>query len=132
MARPKRSPAQFEATDPKDLLEGDYQRALLPFVTRNFPDHRFFRRNVGGVKLDANRFFKASISGQCDLYVIGRGGWHGEVELKRYGDLNDNQKHWRDWCAMWQVPWLVLEVHRGEMPATTIHRWAEELRAWLK
>jgi hypothetical protein len=112
------------------MLEGDYQRALLARVSLEFRDHRFFRRNVGLIKLD-DRMFRASIPGQCDLYVVGRGGWHGEVEIKRYGKLESSQVAWRDWCLAWHVPWLLLSVDKAEAPTETIVRWAGTLRPWL-
>lgn len=115
----------------KRALEGDYQRALLARVAIELPNHRFFRRNTGMVKVD-DRVFRAGIPGQCDLYVVGRGGWHGEVEVKRFGGLTPDQEHWRDWCAAWCVPWLLVVVERGEEPAHTVARWVEEVRTWLK
>jgi len=111
-------------------LEGDYQRALLSRVSLEFRDHRFFRRNTGTIKLE-ERVFRASIPGQCDLYVIGRGGWHGEAEIKRFGKLNAAQEHWRDWCREWGVPWILLEADKSEQPGATVERWVVELRAWL-
>lgn len=111
-------------------LEGDYMRALLARVALEFRDHRFFRRNTGTIKLD-ERVFRAGIAGQSDLYVLGKGGWHGEVELKRYTSLSDAQKQWREWCMAWGVPWLLLEAHKEEAPPATIERWVRELRGWL-
>lgn len=111
-------------------LESDYQRALLQRASVEFRDHRFFRRNVGAIRLE-DRFFRASLPGQCDLYVIGRGGWHGEVEIKRFTKLSPDQVAWRDWCYAWAVPWLLLEVDKAEAPPQTIARWMGVLRAWL-
>jgi hypothetical protein len=113
------------------MLEGDYQRALLARVAIEFRQYRFFRRNVGLIKMSNDRMFRASIPGQCDLYVIGRGGWHGEVEIKRYGKLTPEQMAWRDWCVAWQVPWLLLSVEKTEKPTTAIARWVGILRPWL-
>ena len=112
-------------------LEGDYQRTLLARVALEFRGHRFFRRNVGLMKLDETRVFRAGIPGQCDLYVIGRGGWHGEVEVKRFGSLSPAQRQWCDWCVAWDVPWIVLSASREETPAQTIDRWVRELGPWL-
>ena len=112
------------------VLESDLQRALLSRVSTEFRDHRFFRRNTGIIKLE-DRVFRASLPGQCDLYVIGRGGWHGEVEIKRYGRLNAAQERWRDWCREWGVPWILLEADKSEQVTATIERWVVELRAWL-
>jgi len=111
-------------------LEGDYQRALLARASLEFRAYRFFRRNTGTIKLD-DRVFRAGIPGQCDLYVLGRGGWHGEVEIKRFGKLSDAQEVWRAWCEAWEVPWLLLEARRDEHVARTVERWVDELRAWL-
>ena len=114
----------------KPSLEGDYQRALLARVSLEFRDVRFFRRNTGAIKVD-DRVFRAGIKGQSDLYVLGRGGWHGEVEVKRFGKLSPAQEHWRDWCRAWGVPWTVVEARMGEPVTLTIARWVKELRAWL-
>jgi hypothetical protein len=114
----------------KRTLEADYQRAFLARASLELRDHRMFRRNVGMIKVD-DRYFRASIPGQCDLYVIGRGGWHGEIELKRFTKLTPDQEHWRDWCAAWGVPWLLLEAGRPESPPETIARWMAECGAWL-
>jgi hypothetical protein len=112
------------------FLEGDYQRALLARAAE-WKHVRLFRRNVGLVKLDAQRVFRAGIPGQCDLYALARGGWHGEVELKRFGRLNEAQERWRDWCIDWGVSWILLEADRSEAPAVTVDRWVRELGAWL-
>jgi hypothetical protein len=113
------------------LLETDYLHALLGRVSLEFRDHRFFRRNTGIIKLE-DRVFRAGIPGQCDLYVIGRGGWHGEVEIKRYTRLSPAQENWRDWCVSWNVPWLVLDVSKSENPPETISRWVNEVSEWLR
>ena len=112
------------------VLESDLQRALLLRVSTEFRDHRFFRRNTGIIKLE-DRVFRASIPGQCDLYVIGRGGWHGEVEIKRYARLNAAQERWRDWCREWGVPWLLLEASKRELSGATVERWVCEIALWL-
>lgn len=112
-------------------LEGDYQRALLARVAVEFPGHRFFRRNVGLVKMQDSRVFRAGIPGQCDLFALGRGGGHWELEIKRYTGLSDAQERWRDWCLSWGVPWMCVEARRGELPADTIARWVLELGPWL-
>lgn len=84
-----------------------------------------FRRNTGLIKLD-KRVFRAGIPGQCDLYGIGTGGTHFEIECKRFGKLSPAQQGWRDWCLERGVPWLLLEVRRGELEAATIDRWCSE------
>jgi hypothetical protein len=119
---------------PKRYLEGDYQRAFLARAAVEFPGVRFFRRNTGAITLEG-RVFRAGIPGQCDLYVLGRGGWHGELEVKRYGSLTPEQERWRDWCIEWGVPWECVRVRRGtlgdESPAATVDRWVKEVRTWL-
>ena len=114
----------------KRTLEVNYQQALLGRVSLAYRDHRFFRRNVGAIRVD-DRFFRASIPGQCDLYILGRGGWHGECEIKRYTKLSDAQEKWRAWCQSWAVPWICLEVRKTEIPPETLDRWMQELSAWL-
>ena len=113
------------------MIESDYQRALLARVSVEFRDHRFFRRNTGSIRIE-DRFFRAGIKGQCDIEVIGRGGWHGELELKRFTRLSDSQEAWRNWCISWEIPWLCLSVEREESPPITMARWVGELKAWAK
>jgi hypothetical protein len=114
----------------KRVLETDLVRALIANASLTLRDVRLFRRNVGLVKLQ-DRVFRAGVPGQCDIYCIGRGGWHGEVECKRYGKLSAEQVYWRDWCRAWGIPWMLLEAHKGELPVATVDRWLAELRAWL-
>jgi hypothetical protein len=71
------------------------------------------------------------IPGQCDLYILGRGGQHWELEIKRYTKLSPEQNAWRAWCEEWGVPWKVLHVEKGEEPAATIARWLTELVPFL-
>lgn len=111
-------------------LETDYVHALLARAPLEFPDVRLFRRNTGIIQLES-RVFRASIPGQCDLYAIGKGGRHYEVECKRFGRMSEPQARWREWCATWGVPWLLLEVRRTELPAETLSRWVGELRTFF-
>ena len=112
-------------------LEADYQRALLARVALEFRHVRFFRRNVGLVEMQDGRKFRSGLPGQADLYALARGGWHGEVEVKRYTKLSPEQEHWRDWCREWGVPWLCVEARRDEAPTSTVDRWVAELAPWL-
>ena len=112
------------------FLESDYLHAFLARASLEFRQHRFFRRNTGAIKLES-RMFRAGIPGQCDLYVIGKGGWHGEVEVKRFTKLSPAQEQWITWCDEWGVPWLMLRVHKDELPAVTVDRWVREVRIWL-
>ena len=115
----------------KRTLEGDYQRALLARVALEFRHVRFFRRNVGLVEMQDGRKFRSGIKGQADLYALARGGWHGEVEVKRFTRLSPEQEHWRDWCREWGVPWACVEARRDEPPTATVDRWVAELAPWL-
>lgn len=112
-------------------LESDYQRALLARLSAEHRNVRFFRRNVGLVRMADDRLFRAGVPGQCDLYAVGRGGWHGEIEVKRYTSLSPEQMMWRDWCADWQVPWLMVQARKAESPGATVERWGKEIRKWL-
>jgi len=113
-------------------LEVDYMRALQARATAELQDVRLFRRNTGLVRMQDDRVFRAGIPGQADLYALGRGGQHYEIECKRYGRLGESQERWRDWCLAWGVPWLLLEVRKGEVEVETIDRWMSELRAFLE
>jgi hypothetical protein len=112
------------------MLETEYVHALLLRASLEFRDVALFRRNVGAVRLEG-RYFRAGIEGQADLYGLGRGGKHYEIECKRFTKLSPAQKRWRDWCAARAIPWLLLEVHMGELPAQTIDRWVSELRRFF-
>jgi hypothetical protein len=114
----------------KRTLEADYGSALMARTSLELRDHRLFKRSTGVIKVE-DRVFRAAIKGQADIYVIGRGGWHGEIELKRFTKLTEAQEHWRSWCHAWGVPWLLLEVQRTETPPETIARWMGILSAWL-
>ena len=113
-------------------LEGAYQRAYLVAAGSCFPDHRFFRRNVGLIRMGHGRVFRSGIPGQADIYVIGKGGWHGEIEIKRFGSLSPEQTDWMHWCLEWTVPWIMLRVGKKETQAATISRWLAETQQWLK
>jgi hypothetical protein len=95
-------------------------------------DVRLFRRNVGLIRMEDSRFFRASIPGQCDLYALTRGGGHCEIEVKRFGKLSKEQEVWRDFCVEWEIPWTLVRVERGEQPGVTIDRWLGELRAFIR
>lgn len=108
-------------------LEGSYVQALLARATTQWPTLRFFRRHVTAMGVEG-RYFKIGLKGQCDLYVIERGGRHFEIEVKNLrGRLNPEQILWREWCVRWGVPWILLQVEREELPADTVERWVVEL-----
>jgi hypothetical protein len=111
-------------------LETDYVHALMARASVALPDVRLFRRNTGLIRLEHKgdpRVFRAGIPGQADIYALGRGGQHYEIEVKRFGKLSEAQERWRDWCRSWDVPWLLLEVRRAEPETETVHRWMREL-----
>lgn len=108
-------------------LESDYQRALLLRIPGEFKDVRPFRRNTGAIKVD-DRFFRASLPGQCDIYCLSTGGRHYEIELKRFGKLSKAQESWRAFCIDWRIPWVCLSVAKDEEPPATIDRWLAQLR----
>jgi hypothetical protein len=108
-------------------LESELQAALLLAAPSKLSNIRLFRRNVGTVRV-GKRVMRFGIPGQCDLYALGRGGRHGEVELKAAaGSLKPEQRAWRDFCAAWGIPWIVLKAKLGEPVDQTIARWLTEL-----
>jgi len=114
------------------MIEVDYCKALLLRWPAERSDTTLFRRNTGAIKIDG-RMFRAGIKGQCDFYAIGASGYHYEIEVKRHGQkLSPHQINWRDWCLAHNVPWLLLDVERGELPAATIERWVSELRGFFR
>ena len=112
------------------MLESDYLHALLLRAATEFRDVALFRRNVGAVRVEG-RYFRAGIEGQADIYGLGRGGRHFEIEVKRFTKLSPAQLRWRDWCDKRDIPWLLLDVLLGELPAQTIERWVGELRVFF-
>ncbi len=115
---------------PRLPLEGAYLHAFQARVALEVNGITLFRRNTGLIKLD-KRVFRAGIPGQCDLYGIANGGRHFEVECKRFGKLSPAQQRWREWCMEHRVPWLLLEVRKGENEASTIGRWVGEFVDFL-
>ena len=109
-------------------LEVAYQRSFMARAALALPHVRLFRRNTGLIKMSDGRFFRASIPGQCDLFGIDKSSRHYEIEIKRFTKLSPEQVVWRDWCWKWPVPWLLLEVRKGELPSVTVERWVSELQ----
>ena len=107
-------------------LETEYVRSLLARTSVEFSDVRLLRRNTGVIALE-DRVFRAGIPGQADLYALARGGRHYEIECKRFKKLSAAQERWRDWCAQWEIPWLILEVDKTEQPSETVDRWIRQL-----
>ena len=112
--------------------ETTLQLALLLAAPRALPNLRLYRRNVGSARaLRTGQVVQYGLEGQADLYALARGGWHGEVEVKRFTKLSPEQEHWRDWCREWGVPWACVEARRDEPPTATVDRWVAELAPWL-
>ena len=113
--------------------ELELQRQLLIAAPRALPDVRLFRRNVMRVQIANGAQVKSGIKGQCDLHGYLKGcGLGFEIELKSHaGRLSKEQEAWRDWCAGWGVPWIVLAGSRLETSEQTVHRWLGEVAAWL-
>lgn len=116
---------------PQRALEHDYKQALLARAAVEWPAHRFFSRSVALIAV-GDRKFRTGIPGQADVYILGRGGRHWELEIKRYGSLSEAQERWRDWCLAWEIPWMCVEASRSEAPAETLVRWVRELDPWLR
>jgi hypothetical protein len=113
------------------MKESALQVALLLEAPARLPEIRFFRRNVGGVRVHG-KTVKFGIRGQCDLYGLVRGGKCVEVELKSAtGRLSPDQKKWAKWCNEWDLPHIVLTAKREETEKETIDRWCTELAALL-
>lgn len=117
------------------MNELELMRAFMAEVPCALPDVRVFRREIVNATVSkGGRHFhmKAGIKGQADLFAYVRGGRVVELEMKAAkGRMLDEQKAWREFCASWGVPHLVLRAKTGEHPATTIERWIGELRACL-
>lgn len=111
---------------PRLPSETDY---LHDFIARSaivFRDVRVFRRNTGAIRLQ-DRYFHSGIAGQCDAYAIGRWGLHFELECKSLkGKLNPAQERWKAWCAVRDIPWMLLKPEKGEQPTETVQRWCDE------
>ncbi len=114
-------------------LESDYGHDLQARATLVFPDVRMFRRALMHTSIEGRFVRGGGVAGQCDFYALGKGGKHYEIELKReHGRLSEAQGVWREWCAVWGVPWILLQVRKGEVPCETVARWVDELRGFFR
>ncbi len=113
------------------MTETDLLRLLFMHAPAELPDARLFRRNVGRFRtFGGERVVHVGIEGQADVYAILRGGRIVEIETKaRRGRLSPAQEAWRDFCAGWGIPHVVLRERRGATPDETVQEWIEELRA---
>ena len=113
--------------DETDLLHLFIVRAPL-----TLPNVRVFRRNIiNRVATERGRKFQLrnGIKGQCDAYVLLRGGGHVELETKAArGTMREAQERWQEFCWAFDIPHLVLRARRGETPEETVTRWIDELR----
>lgn len=76
---------------------------------------------------------RAGVPGQADAYAVARGGLHVELEMKSArGVVAEKQELWRRRCERLRVPHLVLRARKNELPADTVMRWIEELRAAIR
>lgn len=117
-------------TPRRSPVESDYTRAILKRSLIAFQSVSLFRRNAGKLSKSykgKEYYIKVGIAGQADLYAIKDGGAHYEIEIKRGTKLNPNQERWREWCVNRGIPWALLDVHEGELPAQTVERWVKEL-----
>ena len=80
-------------------------------ISKEFSQYRLFTRMVGLIYV--KRFNKlvgpymTGKKGQCDLYLLKKGGKHIELELKVGKDrLKKEQKMWRDFCKFFDIDWF--------------------------
>jgi hypothetical protein len=117
------------------MTEGDLMWKFIQSVPWAIPTARPFRRsilNVEAINKRTGEHFraKAGVEGQCDIYLLLRGGRIVEVETKaRRGVLSPAQRAWRAFCLEWGIPHIVLQEKRGETPDETVNRWLGEIRA---
>jgi hypothetical protein len=112
------------------VTELDLMWTLVTELPKALPNVRPFRRQVVNVEAKQGFRVRAGVPGQCDLYLLVRGGRIVEVETKaRRGVLSGAQKQWRDFCETWQIPHLVLAERADDSPEATVARWIEEIRA---
>lgn len=109
------------------MIESDYQRLLLLEAPKRLQHVRLFPRRIAAVQIE-ERFVSFGIKGQADVQAVLRGGKIIEMELKALGgSLTPEQKVWRDFCASWGVPWLLLKPLKFEKPVETVARWCDEI-----
>ncbi len=109
--------------------ENDLRNAFVAAVPFHFPDWLAFVRQILNVEARGGWRAKAGVRGQADIYMIGRGGRHIEVECKAAkGRWREAQLAWRARCAPLAIPDLVRKVGPGEQPARPQARWVEEFR----
>jgi hypothetical protein len=114
------------------MSEHDLLALFIREAPKALTDLRVFRRNIINrvVMIEGRKVHLVNgIPGQGDAYALLRGGRHVEIETKSAkGAMREAQERWRDFCAAWGVPHLVLKAREGEAEGATVARWIEELR----
>ena len=95
---------QFAADLRQWTLEG-----ILKATWTNIPHEVGFFRKADMARVSKQRYAKALASGLVpgsgDFVFVGQGGRGGWIEFKsRTGSLSADQKDFRDWCAMLDIP----------------------------
>lgn len=117
------------------MTEHDLLALFIREAPKALPDLRVFRRNIINrvVMIEGRKVHLVNgIPGQGDAYALVRGGRHVEIETKvAKGRMREAQERWRDFCASWGVPHLVMQARKDEPADATVARWIEELRGVL-
>lgn len=117
------------------MSEHDLLALFIREAPKALPQLRVFRRNIINrtVTIEGRKVHLVNgIPGQGDAYALLKGGRHIEIETKAAkGTMGEAQERWRDFCAAWGVPHLVMKARKDEPSDTTVTRWIEELRGVL-
>lgn len=117
------------------MSEHDLLALFIREAPKALPCVRVFRRNIirRKVVIEGRPVMLVNgIPGQGDAYALLRGGRHIEIETKvAKGRMREAQERWRDFCAAWGVPHLVMQARKDEPADATVARWIEELRGVL-
>lgn len=94
--------------------EIELRRIYVAAATQEFPDVRFFIRNVGKFSVGESHV-RAGIKGQADVYFYMRGGRGGEIELKNlHTPQTKEQRAWQAFCEAWGIPYLLLRAQSDD------------------
>jgi hypothetical protein len=114
------------------LFLGQYRNQSVKLFRRNIID-----RHMQDIHTGAVSHVKSGLKGQCDAHGFVRRPADRlaipiEIEFKAArGRLSEGQVNWRDTCQNWNVPWLLLEVGKEELPTDTLTRWTKELNEFV-